>query len=415
MGINFPDSPVIDEQFAPVGLDKVFTWNGVRWVTGGTGGPTPPADYVLKAGDTMTGVLKLVAPNPPAPEDAGHKRYIDESIAAQSLYQGLWSPAANTPDLTPSAAILHSYSWIAQTVDPVVPEIAPVGLPGIEGLSVGTGDTVIWNGNLALYELIKVAAAQGNFVLKTGDTMSGPLVMAAGSALRWDNSAAVTDPLDFSKGLCLYGYGGSSKFGFTITGGTLNYVVETNANKHSFIVGAAEVMRVNSGGATFTGDAPGISFNTVTSSGIFFNSSAAAVRFRIVAEDQHLYINAGGTGNCIDITRNGNVNLPLSNLSVNGRITINANQHFTMTNDGYGLSMNGGCLVYKKNGGGGILRESTGNTRWGIENNAGTWQGYISKQSTRDVGTVEELITNAIAPLLAQIKALEARLAKAKL
>ncbi|HWP06776.1 MAG TPA: SMP-30/gluconolactonase/LRE family protein [Polyangiaceae bacterium] len=38
MGLDFPNAPVLDEQFAPVGLDKVFTWNGVRWVTGGSGG-----------------------------------------------------------------------------------------------------------------------------------------------------------------------------------------------------------------------------------------------------------------------------------------------------------------------------------------------------------------------------------------
>jgi hypothetical protein len=86
-----------------------------------------------------------------------------------------------------------------------------------------------------------------------------------------------------------------------------------------------------------------------------------------------------------------------------------------MTNDGYGLAMNGGCLVYKKSGGGGFLRESSGDTRWAIENSAGVFQGYISKQSTRNVGTVEELITNAVKPLLTKIAALEARLAKAKL
>ena len=59
MGLDFPDNPVIDDQFAPVGLDKVFTWNGEFWVTSGGSGNAPPADYLPLTGGTLSGPLNL--------------------------------------------------------------------------------------------------------------------------------------------------------------------------------------------------------------------------------------------------------------------------------------------------------------------------------------------------------------------
>jgi len=186
MALNFPDNPVLDEQFAPVDLEKVFTWNGVRWVTGGSGGssgPTPPADYLPLAGGTLSGALLLPTPPPTVPEEATHKQYVDESIAAQSLYQGVWQPAANIPDLTPAVTNpLHSYSWIAQTVDPLVPETPPAGIPGLTGV-INSADTVIWNDNLTAYEIVRSPAAASGFLPLTGGTLTGDLRISKPAAM----------------------------------------------------------------------------------------------------------------------------------------------------------------------------------------------------------------------------------------
>lgn len=73
MGYNFPAAPALDEEvtFAD---GKTYTFNGDMWLPGGAATVTP--DYVLKAGDTMTGALVLPA-DPVAPLEATTKQYVD--------------------------------------------------------------------------------------------------------------------------------------------------------------------------------------------------------------------------------------------------------------------------------------------------------------------------------------------------
>jgi hypothetical protein len=323
MAIDFPIPVAVDEEFVDATSGKTYRWDGVAWkikpADAVVGGP-PPGTYVLKAGDTMGGVLSLINPDPATPLEATHKRYVDETIAANSLYQGTWSVAANSPDITPSAAILNSYSWIAVTADPAVPETAPAALPGIGGTLVAEGDNVIWNATLAVYQLVRGdQGVAGDFVLKTGDSMSGQLNLALqptplsfggkvwanvyspgnesyiefwtnnggysdnwslkttaanppginvngntstaslnvrsgavsmgeGAGIHWASTSAVATATDFSEGICLYGFGGTSRFGFTITSGTLNYVVENAANKHNFTVGTENKLNIRADG-----------------------------------------------------------------------------------------------------------------------------------------------------------------------
>lgn len=70
MGYNFPTAPAIDEEvtFAD---GKTYTFNGDMWKSGGSA-----VNYVLKAGDTMTGALVLPA-DPVAPLEAVTKQYVD--------------------------------------------------------------------------------------------------------------------------------------------------------------------------------------------------------------------------------------------------------------------------------------------------------------------------------------------------
>jgi hypothetical protein len=95
--------------------------------------------------------------------------------------------------------------------------------------------------------------AKGDFVLKTGDTMSGPLTinadLMANSGIKM-GSQAQTSPSDLSRHLDLYG----GIFGQSVTGGTMNYVVPA-PNKHSFLTLNTEQMSINSSGVHFAGSA----------------------------------------------------------------------------------------------------------------------------------------------------------------
>jgi hypothetical protein len=137
---------------------------------------------VDRAGDTMTGPL-VIGIQPVSPGEVANKQYVDEAIAASALYQGVWHVASNSPDLTPSVMNpLNGWSWIAQTVDPNTPEIAPPALPGIGGMQIDSGDRVLWDAAAAAYDTVKgsslsIQEARTLFVEIAGDTMTGPLVL----------------------------------------------------------------------------------------------------------------------------------------------------------------------------------------------------------------------------------------------
>jgi len=182
MAFDFPTAPAVDDPYTDPVSGAAYTYDGEKWVSsggGGGGGTTPPAgDFLPLTGGTMTGAILLPAPNPAVAEEATHKKYVDETIAASSLYQSIWQVAANTPDLTPSVVnALHSYSWVASTADPMVKETAPAGLPGIGGTQIGMNDTIVWNATLAVYEHLKSASAAGAYLPLTGGTLSGNLAV----------------------------------------------------------------------------------------------------------------------------------------------------------------------------------------------------------------------------------------------
>ena len=150
MAFDFPATPAVNDEYASGGVN--YIWDGTAW---SFSPDTSSVPHVLRPGDTMTGVLKLVPPMPVAPEDAAHKAYVDQAVATLSLWQGVWSVAANTPDLTVAVALpMHGYTWTAKTVDPQVPELAPAALPGIGSVSIASNDTIIYNETLLAYEHI---------------------------------------------------------------------------------------------------------------------------------------------------------------------------------------------------------------------------------------------------------------------
>jgi len=74
MAFDFPSGPAIDQVYTLNGVS--YVWNGYGWQTG-SGGAAAPADYVLKAGDTMSGPLTLPG-DPTAPLHAATKAYVDQ-------------------------------------------------------------------------------------------------------------------------------------------------------------------------------------------------------------------------------------------------------------------------------------------------------------------------------------------------
>jgi hypothetical protein len=140
------------------------------------------ARKVDRAGDTMTGPLLIALP-PTSSDMVTNKQYVDESIAANALYQGVWDVAPNVPDLTPGVMNpLNGWSWISETVNPDVPEQAPAALPGIGGMMIDSGDRIIWDAAGAIYNLVKgsslsIVEARTIFVEIAGDTMTGPLLL----------------------------------------------------------------------------------------------------------------------------------------------------------------------------------------------------------------------------------------------
>jgi hypothetical protein len=132
----------------------------------------------------MLGFLSLVGP-PTAALHATPKQWVEQLVAQESLFQGVWNVASNQPDLTPAVMNpLHSYSWVAQTVDPAVPEIAPAALPGIGGNSVAATDTIIWNNTLQIYEQIRGAISVSQMLIA-----DGPPATAFHGQQWWDSDA----------------------------------------------------------------------------------------------------------------------------------------------------------------------------------------------------------------------------------
>jgi len=163
MAFDFPASPTTGQTYTDATSGIVYTFDGVVWTTKESIAVTSP--YVKKAGDAMLGFLSLVGP-PTAALHATPKDWVEQLVAQESLFQGVWNVASNQPDLTPATMNpLHSYSWIAQTVDPSIPEIADAALPGIGGKAIAATDTVIWNNTLQLYEHIRGAVSVSQMLI----------------------------------------------------------------------------------------------------------------------------------------------------------------------------------------------------------------------------------------------------------
>jgi hypothetical protein len=79
MALDFPNNPATGDNYVtPSGV--IYTWSGYAWARNGLSSPSSPGNYVLKAGDAMTGPLILNA-DPSSSLGAVTKQYVDTRSA----------------------------------------------------------------------------------------------------------------------------------------------------------------------------------------------------------------------------------------------------------------------------------------------------------------------------------------------
>lgn len=183
MAFDFPDSPAVDDEHTEGGVTYVFRGGGVWDIAGGGA----LADKVNRAGDTMSGGLRV------KPDGVGGVRMSPGDAGRAGMFE-----------FYDAADVRMGY--------------------------IGWGNT----------EFIRLYTEPG----KKWDVQGRGFLMNEGAGIHWGNSSAVTDKYNFSEGICLYGYGGTSQFGFTITSGTLNYCVQNEGNKHDFWVGSKNALTI---------------------------------------------------------------------------------------------------------------------------------------------------------------------------
>ena len=98
-------------------------------------------------------------------------------------YQGTWEVAANNPDISAGTWEAGDF-FIAVTADPSLPEPADPTIPGIGGQMIINGDWIIWTPPVAGWAHLGGAGltrpeADARYVFKTGDTMTGNLIVGA--------------------------------------------------------------------------------------------------------------------------------------------------------------------------------------------------------------------------------------------
>lgn len=157
-----PPSPVQGEMWFDSVLPSLYVFyvdpsGPGQWVAANaTGLADAPADGVAYArrSNVWTGVYT--------------KSEVDSIINLAGTYLGTWSVAANSPSISAGGSIANA-NYVATTVNPGVPEVAPAGIPGIAGQSVNNGDRIIWASGLAVWQILRSpAAAVSSFNTRTG-------------------------------------------------------------------------------------------------------------------------------------------------------------------------------------------------------------------------------------------------------
>lgn len=279
-----------------------YQTNGsTRWLYGtGAGaesGGNAGSDFFLSAyNDTGSAIwtslyfsratgLGIVAGDPTAPLGIATKQYSDRNrrssgidmssgtvsltvdqadIAQLYLYGGPAGPAT----LTLPVATTVRQLWAANNITN-----QPITIRGASGgtilLPVGAS-RAIWTDTGGIYPLYNAGDTRapgdnttfwattefvtrglnalnvGAYLPTAGGTMSGMLYTNSGINF---NNGAVSDPLDRSRGITLFGASTGAGYGFAITPYTLNYAVQGTGSKHDFYADTTLLFRIQAGDA----------------------------------------------------------------------------------------------------------------------------------------------------------------------
>jgi hypothetical protein len=111
---------------------------------------------------------------------AATKLYVDQTASAATLWQGVYDPTTNTPDLTDPAVQNHGWSWTVNVAGNTA-----ANLPGVPaGTPLQVGDVLQWIGSSSTYAIIAggpltEVEADARYLRLDGGTMTGSLILAA--------------------------------------------------------------------------------------------------------------------------------------------------------------------------------------------------------------------------------------------
>lgn len=173
----------------PVPSGQVWARETGQWVpiTPQTGVFLPLAGGAMTGNINMSGnTIQNMAAVPAMPNGAAPAQWVLNQIASVSLYQGTWNADNNVPDLTQLSTHVNAYTWIAITTAVGGVVIGPP-IPGLQGLTVFNGDTIIYSTVQGQFMAIHAGGltlpeADERYVQLAGSQMSGALLLNANAS-----------------------------------------------------------------------------------------------------------------------------------------------------------------------------------------------------------------------------------------
>lgn len=168
----------------PVPVGQVWARETGQWVPIDQSG----GNFLPLAGGSMQGIINMsgntitnMAAVPALPNGAAPAQWVLNQIASVSLYQGTWDADTNAPDLTQLSVRVNGYTWIAITTS-VSGVVVAQPIPGLQGLTVYNGDTIIYSTVQGQFTAIHAGGltlpeADARYVQLAGSQMSGALLL----------------------------------------------------------------------------------------------------------------------------------------------------------------------------------------------------------------------------------------------
>jgi hypothetical protein len=277
MPFEFPTAPALNDEYTAGGI--TYAWDGLVWAIKGGG---DPQDYVLKAGDTMTGALLTTG-----------VKAIGNGAVGQ-----LWLSAGDTNRT-------GNLEWRMQD--------------GARQAYMGWAQKSNWI-NFKAEDSCLGLYMDGGADIYMGDN----------SGLHWGSTSAKTDVNDFSEGICLYGYGGTSQFGFNITSGTLNASIQNAANKFDVNIGGLNKLSIQ-------GTTSYLNTN-FTMTGLLTVNTGIALSSAYLSCPEGSKIQFNSASMFISSTANKNIRYDVGDTAEHG-MWVNGTKEFWVSSAGHGLRM----------------------------------------------------------------------------